>query len=173
MLFIIRRWKRRNAEAIFTKLPDRRAPRRRILHFSRPGAEWPAMNTPAAPAAPLEGFFTEEAVFLALANAGRRHLLRRMVAAGGSLTAGESGGGERKVRNLMVKNLTLLASLQIVRAAPDEKDARSLRYTLSPALAVRRTETGWELDFGCAVLRWKSGEESRPWPRPLVRRRRR
>ena len=130
------------------------------------------MSTEPAPATPLDGFYTEEDVFPVLANAGRRHLLKRMAAAGGSLTVGESSGGVPKTGNLMVKNLAVLQKAQVVRAATDTKDARKLRYKLSPAIAVRRTEVGWELDFGCTVLRRLTGEDTLPYPRPLVRRRR-
>ena len=122
---------------------------------------------------PLPELFSEDAVFTALVNPGRRHLLRRMVAAGGSLTAGECGDGHRKQRNLMVKHLAVLLEGGIVRAATDERDARKMRYSLSAGILSQRTETGWELDFGCTVLRWKAGAESSPFPRPAVRQRRR
>ena len=73
----------------------------------------------------------------------------------------------------MLKNFALLISQQIVRAATDAQDARKTRYTLTPFLTTRRTDAGWELDFGCAVLRWPAGAEAAPFPKPLAFRRRR
>ena len=117
--------------------------------------------------------YPEVAVFAALANAGRRHLLKRMATAGGSLTAGEAGDGHGKQRNLMVKNLAALRDAGLVLVADDENDGRKMRYRLAPGIVLRRAGEDYELDFGSGVLRWTAGSESRAFPRPLVRNRRR
>ena len=69
ILFIIRRHGKENTEIFFTK----------NLHLTVNGGNFSAMpeNTPH----PLPEVFPEDAVFTALANPGRRHLLRRMAAA--------------------------------------------------------------------------------------------
>ncbi len=129
---------------------------------------------PAAPAPgiPVTGL-SETAVFTALLNAQRRHLLKRLALASGGLTAGAAGEGHKLQRNLMVKHLTFLRDLGLLTAAPHAGDGRSLCYQLSPLIARRTTGTMRELDFGCGVLRWTAGEEQSPFPRPLVRHRRR
>jgi hypothetical protein len=130
------------------------------------------MDIPQTPIAPADPMIPEDATFLALANAGRRQLLRRLAVAGtGGLTAGEASGRDRKQRDIILKNLALLVGLHLVQTATDTRDARKTRYNLSPLLTTRRTETGWELDFGCTVLRWSTGEESAPYPKTVRTRR--
>jgi hypothetical protein len=96
----------------------------------------------------------EDAVYFALNNAGRRQLIRRLGMDRTGLTSSEAGGAGRKGRDVNLKHLTLLARLGIVQTATDSRDARKTRYTLLPSFITRRTETGWELDFGCTVMRW-------------------
>jgi hypothetical protein len=116
--------------------------------------------------------FPEEKVFLALHNAQRRHLLKRLAQAPAGLTAGEAGQGNFKQRNLLLKHLTTLTELGLLIATTDPSDARCLRYRLAPWITLRRAERDCELDFGCAVLRWPAGSESAAYPRPLYRHRR-
>ena len=172
VFFTNKRLTKANAEVLFTK--NRALGRHRVVSCEvlRVALLYSRMDTlpPSAPNAGTQ--LPEDSVFLALCNAGRRHLLRRLVVAGGSMTASEAASGDRKHRNLTVKNLTFLASLHVLLPSVDSADARKQRYTLTPYATPRRTEAGWELDFGCAVLRWAAGSEARPYPRPLVRNRR-
>ena len=93
-------------------------------------------------------------MYFALNNAGRRQLIRRLAMDRTGLTSSEAGGAGRKGRDVNLKHLTLLARLGVVQTATDSRDARKTRYTLLPSITTRRTETGWELDFGCTVMRW-------------------
>jgi len=129
------------------------------------------MDAVAPPSPPAPGL-PEETVCLALANAQRRHVLKRLACAPAGFTAGEAGPGSRKQRNLILKHLTLLVKLAVLTAATDANDARCLRYRLAPGITTRRTGPDMELDFGCAVLRWPAGSETQPFPHPLRRQRR-
>ena len=111
-------------------------------------------------------------MFLALHNAQRRHLLRRLGANPAGLTAGEASLGGRPQYSLMLKHLAVLVELGLVTSATDEKDARRTRYRLAPGVVVRRAGPDWEMDFGCCLLRWLAGSEHQHAPRPLYRNRR-
>ena len=112
------------------------------------------METPPPSATRIIAPVPEDAVYFALNNAGRRNLIRRLDMDRAGLTSSEAGGAGRKGRDVNLKHLTLLAKLGVVQTATDSRDARKTRYTLPLTIPTRRTETGWELDFGCTVMRW-------------------
>jgi hypothetical protein len=113
------------------------------------------MDTNLAPSNnPISGL-DEKTAFFALANEGRREVLRRMAMAGTAQTARQLCTGNKKTRNLTVKQLTLLTELGVVRSIENPADGRANLYVLSPLLTTRRTPVMWELDFGCTVLRWR------------------
>ena len=48
---------------------------------------------------------------------------------------------------------TALRGAGLVVTAENPADGRRLLYRLSPTIPARRTETGWELDFGYCLVR--------------------
>ena len=131
----------------------------------------PLPSPPSVPSVAAQGW-PEEKVFLALTNAQRRHLLKRLGANPLGFTAREAGGGGTPHYHLMLKHLLVLEELGVVTSATDAKDARCRRYRLAPGVVVRRAGPDWEMDFGCGVLRWLAGSETQPSPPPLYRNRR-
>ena len=116
----------------------------------------PDMDTPVPPApVPVTvPVLAEDKIYELLSHLGRRAVLRRM-AQGGSYAAGDLTGGGPLKRDAMGKQLALLADAGLLKSVKDPRDARRFAYTLVPGVMQRKTDVGWEMDFGCCVMRWK------------------
>ena len=129
VLFTNKRPANANAEALFTENRDWGHGSGVSCEVARVALHYSRMDTlpTSAPNAGIQ--LPEDSVFLALCNAGRRHLLRRLVVAGGSMTASEAADGNRKHRNLTVKNLTFLASLHVLLPSVDSTARKATTFS--------------------------------------------
>lgn len=107
--------------------------------------------TPTEPA-PAPKRIAAQAIFAALGNEKRRRLLVAL-AAGPGKAASQLGRLVGLRQDTALKHLIELRAAGLVSMAPDPTDARRQLYTLTPAVAVQRTATGLELDFGCCLVR--------------------
>lgn len=53
-----------------------------------------------------------------------------------------------------LKHLSEMRKAGLLEMTPDREDERRRLYHLHPAVKILTTETGREMDFGCAVMRW-------------------
>ena len=114
------------------------------------------MDTPAPPApSPVPApVLAEDLIYELLAHPGRRAILRRM-SQGGSFAAGDLAAAGPLKRDAMGKQLALLADAGILTSTKDPRFRRRFAYTLVPGITGRKTDAGWEMDFGCCVMRWR------------------
>jgi len=111
-------------------------------------------TSPASPLLPAAPVISEDKLYELLSHPGRRAILRKL-SSGGSFIAGDLTAGGQLPRSAMNKQLQALAAAGLLRHAVDPRNRRRFAYTIVPGIAGRKTETGWELDFGCCVMRWK------------------
>lgn len=62
-------------------------------------------------------------------------------------------GTVRRTADATLKHLRALCAANLVHTMPDPAKPRRQIYVLNPAIPVRQTETGREIDFGCCELR--------------------
>ena len=96
----------------------------------------------------------EDVIYEMLAHPGRRSILRRL-SAGGSFAALDLSIAGPNRRDAMNKQLQALAAAGLLRHERDPRHGRRFVYTLVPGVTGRKTDAGWEMDFGCCVMRWK------------------
>jgi hypothetical protein len=104
----------------------------------------------AVPPAPLP--WSEEVIFAVMHEPARRRILKAL-ADGQSRTSTELRSVTGKRLDATIKDCAALLKLGFLHAAQDEQDGRKKRYTLAPTVPITKTASGWELDFGCCVLR--------------------
>lgn len=112
------------------------------------------MTSSAPPAAtlPPDGGFDPNLVFPVLGHEKRRRIL--VVLAGGvGRASSELAPVIGLSQDATLKQLIELRTAGLVKMARDPNDERRQLYTLSPAIIVKRTDSGLELDFGCCVVR--------------------
>lgn len=112
------------------------------------------MITPSPPAgtAPATGGFDPKIIFPVLANEKRRRILA-ILAGGEGRAASQLAPVIGLKQDATLKHLIELRAAGLVTMARDPDDDRRQRYTISPAIAVTRTEKGLEMDFGCCLVR--------------------
>ncbi len=111
-------------------------------------------TSPPAPAPVPAPVLSEDLIYELLAHPGRRAILRKL-ASGGSFAALDLAVAGPNRRAAMNKQLQALAAAGLLRHARDPRHGRRFVYTLVPGVAFRKTDAGWEMDFGCCVMRWK------------------
>lgn len=104
-------------------------------HESRPSLAW-----------------TEDEIFEVMSNAARRRIIK-VLASGQGRTATDLRGTTGKRLDATIKDCAVLMRGGFLQMRPDPTDGRRALYTLAPTLPITRSATGWELDFGCCVLR--------------------
>lgn len=87
-----------------------------------------------------------------MSNPARRCIVKVLAACAGRC-ASDLRGTTKKRADATIKDCTALVKAGFLRMAPDPADGRRMLYTLDPAVPRTQTPTGWELDFGCCVLR--------------------
>ena len=122
--------------------------RRRSRHDSHMTTPFPVPNVvPAEPAA-----LNANEVFSILGNEKRRRLLVAL-ADGVGRAASQLAPLISRTQDATMKHLLEMKAARLVTMARDPVDERRQLYTLSPAVQVRRTEAGLEMDFGCCLIR--------------------
>jgi hypothetical protein len=113
-----------------------------------------AMSEPTppshAPSQPLR--WSEDEIFAVMSNHARRRIIKAL-ANGQGRTATDLTATTGKKLDATIKDCCILAKAGFLQMSPDPVDGRKMRYTLPPHLPITPTATGWELDFGCCVLR--------------------
>jgi len=114
------------------------------------------MDTPVLPApSPVPApVLAEDLLYELLSHPGRRAILRRVLQ-GGSFAAADLTTGGPLARDAMGKQLALLAEAGLLKSTKDPRFGRRFAYTLVPGIPQRKTDAGWEMDFGCCVMRWR------------------
>lgn len=113
------------------------------------------MSTPAAPPtipAPPPKVISADTVYAALGDPTRRRLLQ-ILADGQGRTATTLAGNVGKRLDATLKHLVALRGAGLVITAENPQDGRRLLYHLSPSIPVKKTDTGWEMDFGYCLVR--------------------
>ena len=113
------------------------------------------MNEPAAPPmipAPPPQVVPADTVYAALGDPTRRRLLQALADGQGRTATQLKSSAERKL-DATLKHLVALRGAGLVVTSENPADGRRLLYRLSPTIPARRTETGWELDFGYCLVR--------------------
>lgn len=95
----------------------------------------------------------EDLLYDLLSHPARRAILRA-ASSGKPCVAGDLTSGGQLPRDAMNKQLQALAAAGLLKHAVDPQNRRRFCYTLVPGPIRRQTPTGWELDFGCCVMRW-------------------
>jgi hypothetical protein len=108
--------------------------------------------TPAASPPPQPSRWTEDAIFTVMSNHGRRRIIKSL-ANGVGRAASDLMGLTGKRLDATIKDCGILTKAGFLQMAPDPVDGRRMLYTLSPSVPVAQTAAGWELDFGCCVVR--------------------
>ena len=96
--------------------------------------------------------FNANEVFSILGNEKRRRLLVAL-SDGKGQAASQLAPLISRTQDSTMKHLLEMKAAGLVTMARDPVDERRMLYTLSPAVQVRRTETGLEMDFGCCLTR--------------------
>lgn len=109
-----------------------------------------AVPAAAVPPTPLP--WSEEAIFAVMHEPARRSIIKAL-ANGQSRTSTELRSVTGKRLDATIKDCAALLKLGFLSAAKDARDARKMRYTLAPTVPITQTASGWELDFGCCMLR--------------------
>ena len=112
------------------------------------------MPDPASPASPPNPAprWTEDEIFTVMSNHARRRIIKALANAVGR-PASDLMGTTRKRLDATIKDCCILTKAGFLQMAIDPADGRRMLYTLSPSVPVAKTSSGWELDFGCCVLR--------------------
>ncbi len=112
------------------------------------------MPEPMPPASPPSQptRWTEDEIFAVMSNDARRRIVKAL-ANGVGRAASDLMGTTRKKLDATVKDCGALMKAGFLKMSPDPADGRRMLYTLSPSVPIAKTTTGWELDFGCCVLR--------------------
>ncbi len=105
---------------------------------------------PAAPA-DLTGP-NPDVIFATLGDPVRRRLLLALVD-GQPRTATQLMPAASRRLSAVLKHLVVLRAADMITADLDPVDNRRQRYHLSPAFPVQKTDSGWEIDFGCCLVR--------------------
>lgn len=120
----------------------------RSRHDSHMTTPSPVPNVvPAVPAALIA-----KEVFYILGNEKRRRLLTAL-ADGVGKAASQMAPLIGRTQDATMKHLLEMKAAGLVTMARDPVDERRQLYSLSPAVQVRRTEVGLEMDFGCCLVR--------------------
>ena len=106
----------------------------------------------AAPAGVADLNATE--VFSILGNERRRRLLVAL-SNGVGQAASQLAPLIGRTQDSTMKHLLEMKAADLVTMARDPVDERRMLYTLNPAILVRRTEAGLEMDFDCCLMRVK------------------
>ncbi len=96
--------------------------------------------------------WTEDAIFTVMSNHARRRIIKALANAVGR-SASDLMGTTGKKLDATIKDCGLLVKAGFLQMASDPVDGRRMLYTLAPTVPVTQTSSGWELDFGCCVLR--------------------
>ena len=91
-------------------------------------------------------------VFSKLADPTDRRLLQ-LLADGRPHTVTGMAGTVRRTGDATLKHLNALCAAHFVHTKPDPVKPRRQLYMLNPAIPVRKTEAGREIDFGCCTVR--------------------
>ena len=75
------------------------------------------------------------------------------LAVGDPRAASQLAPGAGRRLDAVLKHLAALRVAGLVIAQDDPSDRRRQLYSLSPAVTLRTTPSGQEIDFGCCVLR--------------------
>ena len=92
-----------------------------------------------------------------MSEPARRRIIKAL-AKGEGRTASELRGATSKRLDATIKDCAALVALGFLVSVKDGQDARKRRYSLAPSVPVAQTATGWELDFGCCVLRLRGAQ---------------
>ncbi len=111
-------------------------------------------SAPAAPPPVPVPVLPEDKIYKLLSDPGRRRILLRL-SDGRSYSAGDLVMAGPLRQDAMRKQLDALKSAGILRSTLDPRYRRRHVYTLVPGIVQRKTDAGWEMDFGCCVMRWK------------------
>lgn len=112
------------------------------------------MTEPSSPPSPLNrpSPWTEDTIFEVMSNHARRRIVKAL-ASGQGRTATDLTGTTGKKLDATIKDCSALTKAGFLQMSPDPVDGRKMRYTLVPSLPITKMAWGWELDFGCCVLR--------------------
>ena len=111
----------------------------------------PEPTPPASPPSqPLS--WTEDEIFAVMSNDARRRIVKAL-ANGVGRSASDLMGTTGKRLDATIKDCGALVKAGFLQMSPDPADGRRMLYTLARDVPITKTATGWELDFGCCVLR--------------------
>ena len=96
--------------------------------------------------------WNEDLVFAVLADPVRRKLLATLALNGGQPASGLMSVAGRRL-DATLKQLVSMREAGLLVTTPDPQDGRRMLYSLAPAVPVKKTEAGVELDFGFCRLR--------------------
>ena len=108
------------------------------------------LSTVPPPAVPLR--WSEDELFAVLSQSARRRIIQTL-ANGQGKTATDLRGAAGKRLDATLKDCSALVKAGFLQTAPDPQDGRKMRYTLRPEVPLVKTDKGWEMDFGCCVVR--------------------
>ena len=110
-------------------------------------------TVPALPFPAPTATVPPDLIYDALGDPRRRRILQ-CLADGKPRTATDLKGATGKRLDATLKHLVALRQAGLIVSLPNAVDGRRQLYGLSPHVPVKRTEAGgWEMDFGCCLVR--------------------
>jgi hypothetical protein len=96
--------------------------------------------------------WSEDVIFELMRDPARRRIVKSL-ARGAGRTASDLRGVTGKRLDATIKDCAALVAQGFLVSVKDGQDGRKRCYSLAPAVPLAQTPTGWEMDFGCCLLR--------------------